>query len=344
MRLPELRSGTVVKALVVCAALFRRGCHSNTSRDGSPKMLPSGSEGTSKNGVDGKVAIGNHREEAAVKSLAARLPAILKEAGWKRGNLWNVPLRRPSVERSSLLAAFLRAREWNVQDATTMLIETLRWRRENDVDNLIGPDEETSPAYVADDRIFSRMEPSGPITYVVVRMGRVGKEAFYSASEYVRWRVRMQERACAHLGLTGPNGSPNHWRRQPRGPTYTLVLDASGLRPFHFGKHSRESLAELTRVMQSFYPDFVQDTIVINAPGFVVPMWGLISRMLPSWWVLKVSNLRDIEQSDGGAGASTAESESSDSESGSGSELDSDSETGDCSDSDGLFKRRRWWR
>ena len=63
--------------------------------------------------------------------------------------------------------------------------------------------------------------------------------------------VREQKKACEQLN------KHQHWKHSPRGPTYTLVLDCAGLRPYHFGRAMRKSVSALTHDFIHYYPDFV---------------------------------------------------------------------------------------
>ena len=105
-----------------------------------------------------------------------------------------------------------------------------------------------------------------------------------------------QERACEHLGA---NRIGSHWSSAPRGPTYTLVIDASDMRWHHFGRTSRTALAKLTFALTHYYPDFVGSTVVVNAPGFIQAAWGFVSRFMPDWWGVRLGTMAELEALDG---------------------------------------------
>ena len=253
-----------------------------------------------------KHSIGHAREAMAMNELAAKLPQILARSGCassaSSSTLWGVSLTSDDNERASLLAAFLRAREWDVAKAETFLLQTLTWRRLNGLDvgganGLDAASERAGSADVAfpDDVIATREladASDSPRMLVVLHLGAVGREALGAAEAIVAWRVRMQEKACAALR--------EHWATAPRGPTYTLVLDCRDLRPFHFGRASRRSLGALTSVLTCYYPDFVDETVVVNAPGFLRGVWGLVSRLMPAWWGVRIeTSLEELERREG---------------------------------------------
>jgi len=260
--------------------------------------------------ADGKISIGDEAEAAAIKSLAKLLPSILKRAGCApKTSIWGVELAADKLgQRSSILAAFLRAREWRVDEAEAFLIETLTWRRENGVGvdygsgaaaNQTGVKGEEAEAPFPDDlmrTVDGRGSDGQPRTFIVLSLGKITREQLSRVDDFVAWRVRMQERACEHLGA---NRIGSHWGTAPRGPTYTLVLDTGGMRPFHFGSDSREALSQLTHVFTHYYPDFIGGTVVVNAPRFVTMTWSAVSRFMPTWWGVRLGTMAELEAQPG---------------------------------------------
>jgi hypothetical protein len=90
-----------------------------------------------------------------------------------------------------------------------------------------------------------------------------------------------------------------HWGAAPRGPTYTIVIDANGMGWHHFGRAARAGLADLTHVFTHYYPDFVGQTLVVNAPRFIQAAWGFVSRFMPAWWGVKLGSMHELEQQPG---------------------------------------------
>ena len=129
------------------------------------------------------------------------------------------------------------------------------------------------------------------------------------ACQLVAWRVRMQERVCEQLGEpsdpssagdSGRGASGSQWSASLRGPTYTLVLDCDGLRPYHFGRASRRALSSLTHTLTHYYPDLVGQTLVVNAPGFLTATWGVVRRLMPAWWGVHIHrSLAELEEMEG---------------------------------------------
>jgi hypothetical protein len=127
--------------------------------------------------ADSQAAHGESAELASIASLSQRLTGIRASTG-HTGRLWGVELADESAARSSLLAAFLRAREWDVESADTFLRETLTWRRENGVEGSSGSSGSSALSF-PDDTIHHRRGTGSdgqPRTVVVIRLGQVTLE------------------------------------------------------------------------------------------------------------------------------------------------------------------------
>ena len=253
-------------------------------------------------------------EAIAIQVLETRLPHVLAASAWPaNATVWSINISHASEERESLLAAFLGAREWDVARAEAFLIDTLTWRREH----RIGTDVEESAmeasvdAHVNDEASGSSLFPhdaiqvvrdpagGGKRLYVVVRLGRIRREELSRVDDFVAWRVREQERVCLALGAASEWEQAAAVRSGARGhalgPKYTLVLDTAGMRPYHVGADSRAALAKLTHVFTHYYPDFVGQTVVVNAPWFVTATWAAVSLLMPSWWGVQLGRMSELE-------------------------------------------------
>mmetsp|Transcript_26912 Transcript_26912/g.86349 ORF Transcript_26912/g.86349 Transcript_26912/m.86349 type:complete len:273 (+) Transcript_26912:68-886(+) len=202
-------------------------------------------------------------EGSAVQALREALTA----SGLGDASLWGVPLTGESG--APLLRQFLRARRWCVDDARRMLQGTLRWRRENRVDELSSMSNfgEGMPL----DKIIGKAG-AGPL----VLASLPGRAALADVNRFVRWRIAMQEAAIRTLCLTQSS------------PAFTLVMDVSGLRRFHLSKEARLCTAELSRVMQAYYPDFLAKTLVVNTPPAFACAWSLLRPLLPPALLVKL--------------------------------------------------------
>ena len=227
------------------------------------------------------------REElsAAVEALTARLSELLPSPR----TLWGVDLSLDTPQRQSLLSSFLRAREYDVAETVSFLKETLDWRQRDGIDEVYDADAQAADVAFPDDVI--QVVPGGDglstTTVVIIQMGAVSLEALQNVEAFLAWRIRMQERACKALA--------SQWATCPRGPKYTLVLDCMHLRSYHFGRACRRALSKLSHVCTHYYPDFVGETLVINAPGFLRTAWAVVNPLMPAWWGVRIGELRDVQ-------------------------------------------------
>lgn len=132
--------------------------------------------------ADSQAAASESAELASIAELSRRLAGIRESTGLA-GRLWGVELADESAARSSLLAAFLRARDWDVERADAFLRETLTWRREHGLEGSAGSAGSDGAAAgrlsFPNDTIYHcrGTGPDGlPRTLVVVRLGQVAIE------------------------------------------------------------------------------------------------------------------------------------------------------------------------
>jgi len=232
-------------------------------------------------------------QDAALKQLHAQLPAAIKASGCgKRVKLWGVDLRGGShpltPEEDGLLRQFLRAREWDVEKTRTMIEETLRWRRAFGVERLRPEQFKDFPA----DEVQSRPDANGH-TVITLRLGAVALSAFNDRAKYLRWRLCMQEMGLRSLALG----------RGDRRPGYVYVLDCAGLKGYHVGRAARSCAMELAKLLMDFYPDYLTQTHIVNAPSFVAPAWRLFRAFLPSAFCNAVRVIEDGKENKNGFGS-----------------------------------------
>jgi hypothetical protein len=194
------------------------------------------------------------------ENAVIQLRHALLQAGLESACLWGVQLTAESG--APLLRQFLRARRWSVDEARRMLQGTLRWRRENGVDELASVESfgDGMPA----DRIIGG-GGAGPLVLATLP----GRAALTDVKRFVRWRIAMQEAAIRTLCLT------------ESAPAFTLVMDVSNLRRFHLSKEMRCCTAELSRIIQSYYPCFLARLLVVNTPPAFSCAWSLLRPVLP---------------------------------------------------------------
>jgi hypothetical protein len=179
--------------------------------------------------------------------------------------LWGVRLATPrmNAQEAAILSSFLNARDWDVEDATTMFHSSMRWRRSFGVDRLSASQFEDFPC-----EIFRGRDNQGNLL-VVLRLGELRGDCFKDMQRFVRWRVYMQEALNSQLDFAKGE------------PLYKLVLNCEGFSTGHFSKAARRCAKELSRVSQDNYPDYLGQILICSPPPIFAFAYGILRPFLP---------------------------------------------------------------
>ncbi|CAN1750088.1 PATL4 [Linum perenne] len=179
--------------------------------------------------------------------------------------LWGAPLM-PSKGNGStdvVLLKFLRAREFRVIDAFEMLKNTLRWRKENNIDAILNEKDDQidhlDPVVYED----GHDREGHPICYNIYGMLGFDKAADKILGDeekrerFLRWRIRKMERCVKEQLDFNPGGTSE-------------ILQINDLKntPLPTRKEVRLATRRVVEVLQDNYPEFVYTNIFIN-----VPLW-----------------------------------------------------------------------
>jgi hypothetical protein len=246
--------------------------HVSSSRRGHFGRGPVPESGCFLSGQDLLTSYRRYRnpESYEEEALRLQLDSILLMAGRRpRTALWGVILGPNTADpgQAELLRAVLRARDGDVAKARGMLEGTLQ--RAQSAQRAQGRD--GAKAYPYPTRILmstGRRQPQ-----LVLRASELGPDAFADAVALVNWWERMQEALMTRV-LAVPVGLGERGAAPSR-PSYTLVFDCEGLRPYHFGKAARHCAIELAAVMSEFFPDMIDHTDVRPLPAQVLGSGGM---------------------------------------------------------------------
>ncbi|KAB1200941.1 Patellin-4 [Morella rubra] len=188
--------------------------------------------------------------------------------------LWGVPLlpSKGHADTDLVLLKFLRATEFNVQDAFEMLRKTLIWRRDYKTDGILeeklGFDLENVMHQKGRDRDG---HPLFYIIYAAFKDKELYKKAFGTeekCKEFLRWWVQYMEKGIKKLGFS--NGGVD---------SAVQIIDLNNsLGPGM--KELRSINKETIMLVQDYYPEIIHKVIVIN-----VPFWYYASHMLLSRFI-----------------------------------------------------------
>ncbi|KAF5205480.1 Patellin-4 [Thalictrum thalictroides] len=189
-------------------------------------------------------------------------------------SLWGVPLLPSKCADSTdvLLLKFLRARDFKVNEALNMLINTLQWRKEYNSDSIL--DEEMNPelssvAYM--DGVDREGHPICLNVYGAFQNNELYQKTFGTEEQrqqFLRWRVQLMEKGIKKLDFS------------PGGVCSILQINDLKNTPGPSKKELRVATKQAVGLLQDNYPEFVARNIFINVPFWYYAFNALLSPFL----------------------------------------------------------------
>lgn len=138
--------------------------------------------------------------EASIVSIT--LPETAAYVEPEEVSIWGIPLLED--ERSDvILLKFLRARDFKVKEAFTMLKNTVQWRKENNIDDLVSEDLEGSEF---EKLVFTHgVDKQGHVVIYSSYSEFQNKEIFSDKeklSKFLKWRIQFQEKCVRSLDFS----------------------------------------------------------------------------------------------------------------------------------------------
>ncbi|XP_073031775.1 patellin-3-like [Primulina eburnea] len=185
--------------------------------------------------------------------------------------IWGVPLLKD--ERSDvILLKFLRARDFKVQESFDMLKNTIKWRKEFNVDELaeedLGDDLEKVVFMQGHDK------KGHPVCYNVYGEFQ-DKELYFNTfadeekrMKFLRWRIQFLERSIRRLDFN-PGGINTIFQ-------VSDLKNSPGLGKRELHIATKQAL----QILQDNYPEFVAKQVFINVPWWYLAFYTMISPFL----------------------------------------------------------------
>jgi len=170
-------------------------------------------------------------------------------------NIWGVtinPTKPKDSKVSVVLMKFLRARNLSISEAKDMLVNTLRWRKQFDIEAAL---KEEFPADIFGQlgHLCGRDKEGRPVIYNVYGAVKDNKTVFGDLQRFIRWRVALMERSVALLDF--------------REIDQTLQIhDYEGVSLTSRDSHAKAAATEATNIFQSHYPELLYRKFFINVP------------------------------------------------------------------------------
>ncbi|XP_028785142.1 patellin-3 [Neltuma alba] len=186
-------------------------------------------------------------------------------------SVWGIPLLVD--ERSDvILLKFLRARDFKVKDAFTMIKNTILWRKEFGIDKLM---EENLSDDLEKAVFMHGFDKEGhPVCYNVYgefQNKELYKKAFSDEGRrlnFLRWRIQFLERSIRKLDFA------------PGGVSTIVQINDLKNSPGPGKWELRQATKQALHLLQDNYPEFVAKQIFINVPWWYLAVNRMISPFL----------------------------------------------------------------
>ncbi|XVF63345.1 hypothetical protein PTKIN_Ptkin09bG0080400 [Pterospermum kingtungense] len=186
----------------------------------------------------------------------------------KEASIWGIPLLKD--DRSDvILLKFLRARDFKLKDAFVMIKNTIHWRKEFGIDELLDED-------LGDDMekvvfMHGQDREGHPVCYNVY--GEFQNKDLYQKAfsdeekrmKFLRWRIQFLEKSIRKLDFS-PGG-------------VSTIFQVSDLKnsPGPGKRELRLATKQALQLLQDNYPEFVAKQVFINVPWWYLAFYKMMS-------------------------------------------------------------------
>ncbi|CAK9263207.1 unnamed protein product [Sphagnum jensenii] len=221
-------------------------------------------------------------EKKALQDFKEKIEALIKtpeEEEKEDISLWGVPLSESKGDERTnvILLKFLRARDFKVDEACSMLVNTIRWRKSFFKADT-GEEEEQQEGAAEEDSSeldsFFYMQGSDkehhPVCYN--NWGAFQDKDLYNKTfgdatkiqNFVRWRVRVLEKGIKQLDFV-PGG-------------HSAILQVNDVKNIPlFKKEMRGVIIGFVTLLQDNYPELVVKNVFVNTPWYFSALYSVIS-------------------------------------------------------------------
>ncbi|KAI9073154.1 hypothetical protein K1719_044886 [Acacia pycnantha] len=186
-------------------------------------------------------------------------------------SIWGIPLL--ADDRSDvILLKFLRARDFKVKDAFTMIKNTVRWRKEFGIDALVEEDLGNDWDKVVFTHGYDK--EGHPVCYNV--FGEFENKELYQNTfsdeekrqKFIRWRIQFLEKSVRKFDYS-PTG-------------ISKIVQVNDLRnsPGLGKREHRQATNQALQLLQDNYPEFLAKQVFINVPWWYLAFSRMISPFL----------------------------------------------------------------
>ncbi|BFI32473.1 phosphatidylinositol transfer protein SFH5 [Marchantia polymorpha subsp. ruderalis] len=187
--------------------------------------------------------------------------------------LWGVPLLHTKGDKRTdvILLKFLRARDFNVNDAFSQLKKTIIWRKTFKADTLL--DEEFGTDLDGFAYMHGKDKEGHPVCYNVY--GFEDKELYQKTfgdsskiNAFLRWRIQVLEKGIKLLNFS------------PEGPSAMVQITDLKNTPGPGKKDLKKVANQAVVLLQDNYPELVAKKVFINVPWYFSALYSIVSPFL----------------------------------------------------------------
>ncbi|KAM9961451.1 hypothetical protein ACTFIR_004301 [Dictyostelium discoideum] len=190
-----------------------------------------------------------------------------KEEEEKQLKIWNIDLENDSKERDIILLKFLRAREFKIENSKQMLIDSLIWRKQNQVDDEKIVNEVFPDYYKNIGTIFKTDKEGRPVMinhYHAINPDVIFKDG---VDQFVRWKVQQMEIAIRDTLI------PSQWEIED----LIVIHDYKDCSFFRMDPRIKQASNQTIQTLQNNYPEFLARKFFINIPWLMEKLFSIFT-------------------------------------------------------------------
>ncbi|KAL4571974.1 hypothetical protein LXL04_018742 [Taraxacum kok-saghyz] len=189
-------------------------------------------------------------------------------------HLWGVPLlpSRGLEKTDIILKKFLKAKDYNVQNAFDMIVNTIKWREDFNVDKVF--DEEFGSDLDNIGHIEGKDKAGHPLCYQLFEAfkdketlrKRLGTKD--SCDQFLRWRIKLMEGCVLNIDFK-PDGADS----------VIQIMDVKNI-PRPFLNELFVGSKKYFSILQENYPGIIYRIVIINVPMWFFAFYTLNMRLM----------------------------------------------------------------
>ncbi|KAF8329477.1 CRAL/TRIO domain-containing protein [Cantharellus anzutake] len=210
----------------------------------------------------------------AVKELRTALPLIIEEAvptdpegRFRVTDMWGVPLDPSRVDDarvSVILLKFIKAVNYDVEEATKRLIATIKWREEFKASETVN-EEFPTEVFGTLGHVFGHDKEGRPITWNVY--GGIDQQAvFGDLNRFLRWRVGLMERGLREVNFT----------------TVDSMIQVHDYLGASRDANSKKAATAASKLFTDYYPELLHQKYFVNVPTLLTYVFWIFKPLLPA--------------------------------------------------------------